>query len=43
MEDLKNMIQKLREEVKEIRKQNHKYTEILDKLAGENRDEERKQ
>jgi uncharacterized coiled-coil DUF342 family protein len=38
MEDLKNMIQKLTEEVKEIRKENHKYHEILGKLAEENKE-----
>ncbi|KAH0814235.1 hypothetical protein GEV33_008556 [Tenebrio molitor] len=38
MEDLKSMIQKLMEEVKEIRKENHKYHEILDKLAEENKE-----
>jgi predicted RNase H-like nuclease (RuvC/YqgF family) len=38
MEDLKNMIQKLMEEVKEIRKENHKYHEILDKFAEENKE-----
>jgi hypothetical protein len=41
MEDLKNMIQKLMEEVKEIRKENHKYHEILDKLAEENKERKR--
>jgi predicted RNase H-like nuclease (RuvC/YqgF family) len=38
MEDLKNIIQKLTEEVKEIRKENHKYHEILGKLAEENKE-----
>jgi predicted RNase H-like nuclease (RuvC/YqgF family) len=38
MEDLKNRIQKLMEEVKEIRKENHKYHEILDKFAEENKE-----
>jgi DNA repair ATPase RecN len=38
MEDLKNMIQKLMEEVKEIRKENRKYHEIVDKLAEENKE-----
>jgi uncharacterized membrane protein len=38
MEDLKNMIQKLMEEVKEIRKENHKYHEILGKFAEENKE-----
>jgi regulator of replication initiation timing len=37
MEDLKHMIQKLMEEVKEIQKENHKYHEILGKLAEENK------
>ncbi|KAJ3622048.1 hypothetical protein MTP99_002581 [Tenebrio molitor] len=36
MEDLKNMIQKLMEEVKEIR--HHKYQEILVKLDEENKE-----
>jgi predicted RNase H-like nuclease (RuvC/YqgF family) len=38
MEDLKNMIHKLMEEVKEIRKENHKCHEILDKFAEENKE-----
>jgi regulator of replication initiation timing len=38
MGDLKNMTQKLMEEVKEIRKENHKYHEVLDKLAEVNKE-----
>jgi hypothetical protein len=36
MEDLKN--EEIMEKVKEIRKENHKYNEILDKLSEENKE-----